>query len=96
MSEFSLALQFPLFFRIRHSHSSSRGGPVIAEVNYGMAEEAQEILLFLAEHKILDSYQYACDTGKDHQIIIGAIKSLQSLGNVSTTDLIIKYYNSDL
>lgn len=48
-----------------------------------MAEnKAQEILYFLAEHKILDSYQYACEYGQDHQMIVGAIKSLQSLGDV--------------
>lgn len=47
-------------------------------------EVAQKILSALdANKESINSYTFAKETGEDHQLVIGAIKSLQSLGNVS-------------
>lgn len=43
------------------------------------------ILQVLEEKGQLDSYDYSKETGREHQTVIGAIKSLQSVGNVSTS-----------
>lgn len=43
----------------------------------------EQILEIVAERSLLDSYQYACELGKNHQEIVGAVKSLESLGDVS-------------
>ena len=46
-------------------------------------EVAQKILSTLDTNKeTINSYTFAKETGEDHQLVIGAIKSLQSLGNV--------------
>ena len=47
-------------------------------------EVGQKILSALDSNKeTIHSYTFAQETGEDHQLVIGAIKSLQSLGNVS-------------
>ena len=43
----------------------------------------EQLLKFLSDRDSLDSYQYARDTGCEHQAVVGAIKSLESLGDVS-------------
>ena len=43
------------------------------------------ILKTLESQGRLNSYELAQKFAKDHQLIVGAIKSLQSLGNVSFT-----------
>ena len=44
----------------------------------------EQLLKLLAERSSVDSYQLSQELQKEHQLIVGAIKSLQSLGNVST------------
>ena len=44
----------------------------------------QEILTVLANKETLESYQFAQATGRNHQSVVGAIKSLQSIGNVES------------
>lgn len=48
------------------------------------ADEAlgERLLKILATNGSFDSYQLSQDMGKDHQQVVGAIKSLQSLGEV--------------
>ena len=41
------------------------------------------ILQVLEEKGQLDSYDFSRETGREHQTVVGAIKSLQSVGNVS-------------
>ena len=41
------------------------------------------ILQILDEKGKLDSYEFSKETDRDHQSVVGAIKSLQSQGNVS-------------
>lgn len=41
------------------------------------------LLKLLAERGSLDSYQYSQESGCEHQAVVGAIKSLESLGDVS-------------
>ncbi len=49
-----------------------------------MAEGLPErILETVASSGQVDSYQYACSLNIDHQHVVGAIKSLESLGEVS-------------
>ena len=43
----------------------------------------EKILKLLATRGSFDSYELAQELGKDHQQVVGAIKSLQSLGDVS-------------
>lgn len=43
----------------------------------------EQILEIVAERSLLDSYQYANELSKNHQEIVGAVKSLESLGDVS-------------
>ena len=42
----------------------------------------QLLLHTLSEKEIVDSYELSVEIGKDHQLIVGAIKSLQSMGDV--------------
>ncbi len=44
---------------------------------------AEEILKLLQGREIVDTYDLSQEFNKDHQQIIGAIKSLSSLGDVS-------------
>ena len=53
-----------------------------------MASKDQELILSkLEERGKLDSYEFSKEFSKDHQAIVGAIKSLQSVGNVSFTSV---------
>lgn len=42
----------------------------------------QLLLRTLGEKESVDSYKLSLEIGKDHQLIVGAIKSLQSMGDV--------------
>ena len=42
------------------------------------------ILAELEKEKRIDSYDFSVKIGKDHQSIVGAIKSIRSLGDVSS------------
>lgn len=44
------------------------------------------ILAELEKEKRIDSYDFSVKIGKDHQSIVGAIKSIRSLGDVITTE----------
>lgn len=46
-------------------------------------ELTELILKTLEERSRLDSYELAQEVGRDHQLLVGAIKSLHSLGDVS-------------
>lgn len=57
--------------------------PVASEAR--MADQLTEVVLKTLEHRgSVDTYELSVEIGKDHQLLVGAIKSLQSLGNVST------------
>ena len=43
----------------------------------------EEILKAIDDNGQIDTYEYAISTGRDHQIVVGAVKSIQSMGNVS-------------
>lgn len=46
-------------------------------------EELTELILrTLSEKESVDSYRLSVEIGKDHQLLVGAIKSLQSVGDV--------------
>ena len=47
------------------------------------AELGEQILRILEEKGRLDSYEFSQETSREHQSVVGAIKSLQSVGNVS-------------
>ena len=47
------------------------------------ADLSERLLHYLDEHESFNSLKLAEKLGEDHQRIVGAIKSLQSLGNVS-------------
>ena len=46
-------------------------------------ELAEFILKVLEERGSVDTYDLSLEIGKDHQLVVGAVKSLQSLGDVS-------------
>lgn len=48
-----------------------------------MADVADRVLLHVAEHGATDSFNLAQSLDVDHQKIVGAIKSIQSFGDVS-------------
>ena len=49
-----------------------------------MDQELCDIILQIVEQKgQLDSFNFSRETGREHQSVVGAIKSLQSLGDVS-------------
>lgn len=48
-----------------------------------MANLTEEILKSIETKGSLDTYDYATTTGKDHQTVVGVIKSVQALGDVS-------------
>lgn len=73
--------------KIVSSGEASSGGVVTAD------EALNERLLKILDSRgSFDSYQLAQEIGKDHQQVVGAIKSVQSLGEVSlmTFDLFSK------
>ena len=43
----------------------------------------EELLHVLSTTDSVDSYEYAQQIGKDHQLVVGAVKRLESLGDVS-------------
>ena len=45
--------------------------------------DSEGLLRILASRGSFDSYELSQELGKDHQQVVGAIKSLQSLGEVS-------------
>lgn len=47
------------------------------------ASDQEQLLKLLAERGSLDSYDLSQELSKDHQVIVGTIKSLHSLGEVS-------------
>ena len=47
------------------------------------------LLKLLAERESFDSYVLSQELGKDHQQVVGAIKSIHSLGEVSDKKLIM-------
>lgn len=56
-------------------------------------QELADLILQILEQKgQLDSYDFAKETGREHQTIVGAIKSLQSVGNVSEPYICICMY----
>ena len=42
------------------------------------------VLQTLKKKQVLDSCEFAKEIGRDHQLVVGAIKSLESLGEVVT------------
>ena len=44
---------------------------------------SETILKVVADREKLDTWNYSLEIGRDHQSIIGAVKSLESLGDVS-------------
>ena len=44
---------------------------------------AEEILKLLEEREVLDTYDLSQEFNKEHQQVVGTIKSLSSLGDVS-------------
>ena len=48
-----------------------------------LVDLSEVLLKLLAEKDSFDSYNLSKELGKDHQQVVGVIKSLQSLGNVS-------------
>ena len=53
------------------------------------ADLGEQILQILEQKGRLDSYKFSQETNRDHQSVVGAIKSLQSVGNVSeSTELV--------
>ena len=56
-----------------------------------MAESVSELcgtlLQLLDDRGSIDSYEVAKELDKDHQLVVGAVKSLQSLGNVGCVTL---------
>lgn len=53
------------------------------DVNSSDAALSEVLLETLADRDSFDSYKLSQELGKDHQRVVGAIKSLQSIGNVS-------------
>jgi len=47
-----------------------------------MASLMEEILKAIDQQGQLDTYEYAIATERDHQTVVGAIKSIESLGEV--------------
>jgi len=45
-------------------------------------ETGELVLQELKKKESLDSYYFSRETGRDHQLVVGAIKSLESLGEV--------------
>lgn len=54
-----------------------------------MANLTEEILNFIETEGSLDTYEYASTTGNEHQTVVGLIKSIQALGDVSYIRVIL-------
>ena len=51
---------------------------------WGMADELTELILKILEQRgSVDTYELSKEIRNDHQLLVGAVKSLQSLGDVS-------------
>ena len=48
-----------------------------------MTNLTDEVLKTIEAKGSLDTYEYANATGKEHQSVVGVIKSIQALGDVS-------------
>ena len=55
-----------------------------------MANLMEEILKAIEAKGTLDTYEYATATGKEHQTVVGVIKSIQASGDVSFVISIIR------
>lgn len=49
------------------------------------ASDQEQLLKLLAERGSFDSYDLSQELVKDHQVVVGTIKSLHSLGEVRAT-----------
>ncbi len=63
--------------KVVSSGEASSGGAVTADDALG-----ERLLKILASRGSFDSYQLSQEIGRDHQQVVGAIKSVQSLGEV--------------
>lgn len=54
-----------------------------------MANLTEEILKAIEARGSLDTYEYATATNRDHQSIVGVIKSIQALGDVSLVLMVL-------
>ena len=82
-SKFPVGL-FLLIRIIRHYVITSEHVYVNVCGAWSMADDIGELILrTLRERGSADSYDLAVEVGKDHQLLVGAIKSLQSIGDVS-------------
>ncbi len=50
-----------------------------------MADMNEKLLLLLAEREGFDTLELSKELNIDHQKVVGAVKSIQSLGDVSST-----------
>ena len=57
-------------------------------------ETGELVLQELKKKESLDSYEFSRETGRDHQLVVGAIKSLESLGEVRGTAFCTKWFVS--
>mgnify|MGYP007133251036 FL=1 len=48
-----------------------------------MADVVSAVLLYLSKNESIDSFELAKLLNEDHQKVVGAIKSIQSVGDVS-------------
>ncbi len=48
-----------------------------------MAELSEVILRAVEERGSVDSYELSRELGRDHQVVVGAVKSLKAHGDVS-------------
>ena len=55
--------------------------------------DQEHLLKLLAERGTLDSYDLSQELHKDHQTVVGTIKSLHSLGEVSSDMNEVPYVN---
>ncbi len=60
----------------------------------GNLDLPQEVLLILEKDGMVDSLQLATRKGLDHQKIVGAIKSLECLGDVMPIEFFVSKKNS--
>ena len=58
------------------------------------ADLQETILRLVDERGTLDSWDYSIECCKDHQMVVGAIKSLESLGEVRTEHTPDRLYGS--
>lgn len=53
-----------------------------------MANLTEEILNVIEAKGSVDTYEYATSTGNEHQTVVGVVKSIQALGDVSFMNMI--------